>query len=135
MKEVLRLLKLLSDETRLRILMILKRRELCVCQIMAVLGISQPLVSRNLALLDDAGLLKERREGKLIYYSIRDDLPSGISRLLNLLREELKDDETLTMDLDTLKDCYEYQKKSGRCDMRTFLAFMEERRKKRRDGR
>ena len=135
MKEVLRLLKLLSDETRLRILMILKRRELCVCQIMAVLGISQPLVSRNLALLDDAGLLKERRDGKLVYYSLRGDLPQGISRLLNLLKEELKDDETLTMDLDTLKDCYEYQKKSGRCDMRTFLAFMEERRKKRRGGR
>lgn len=132
MKDVLRILKLLSDETRLRIVMILRRRELCVCQIMAVLGISQPLISRNLALLDDAGLLNERREGKLVFYSLRKDLPQFISRLIKSISEELKDDEVTLVDLETLKDCYEYQKKSGRCDMKTFLAFMEEQRKKRR---
>lgn len=132
MKDVLRILKLLSDETRLRIVMILMRRELCVCQIMAVLGISQPLISRNLALLDDAGLLNERREGKLVFYSLRKDLPQFISRLIKSISEELKDDEVTLVDLETLKDCYEYQKKSGRCDMKTFLAFMEEQRKKRR---
>lgn len=134
MKDVLRILKLLSDETRLRIVMILMRRELCVCQIMAVLGISQPLISRNLALLDDAGLLNERREGKLVFYSLRKDLPQFISRLIKSISEELKDDEVTLVDLETLKDCYEYQKKSGRCDMKTFLAFMEEQRKKRRKG-
>lgn len=134
MKDVLRILRLLSDETRLRIVMILMRRELCVCQIMAVLGISQPLISRNLALLDDAGLLNERREGKLVFYSLRKDLPQFISRLIKSISEELKDDEVTLVDLETLKDCYEYQKKSGRCDMKTFLAFMEEQRKKRRKG-
>lgn len=133
MKNVLRILKLLSDETRLRILMILMRRELCVCQIMAVLGISQPLISRNLALLDDAGLLNERREGKLIFYSFKKDLPPFIERLMKSISAELKDDKVTSVDLETLKDCYEYQKKSGRCDMKTFLAFMEERRKKRRE--
>lgn len=131
MKNLLRILKLLSDETRLRILMILTKKELCVCQIMAVLGISQPLVSRNLALLSDAGLLNERREGKLIFYSIRKDLPPFVARLIRLLTEELRDDEIMMIDVETLKDCYEYQKKSGKCDMKTFLAFMEERRKKR----
>ncbi|MFN3396647.1 MAG: ArsR/SmtB family transcription factor [Thermodesulfovibrionales bacterium] len=133
MKNVLRILKLLSDETRLRILMILMRRELCVCQIMAVLGISQPLISRNLALLDDAGLLNERREGKLVFYSLKKDLPPFIERLLKSISGELKDDEVTLIDLETLKDCYEYQKKSGRCDMKTFLVFMEERRKRRRE--
>lgn len=133
MKKVLRILKLLSDETRLRIVMILMRRELCVCQIMAVLGISQPLISRNLALLDDAGLLNERREGKLVFYSLKKDLPRFIARLIKSIDAELKDDKITLVDLETLKDCYEYQKKSGRCDMKTFLAFMDERRKKRRE--
>lgn len=132
MKNVLRILKLLSDETRLRILMILTKRELCVCQIMAVLGISQPLISRNLALLDDAGLLDERREGKLVFYSLKKDLPQFIVSLIKSISTELKDDEITLVDLESLKDCYEYQKKIGRCDMKTFLAFMEEQRKKRR---
>lgn len=132
MKSTLRILKLLSDETRLRILMILIKRELCVCQIMAILGISQPLVSRNLALLDDAGLLSERKEGKLVFYSIRKDLPPFVKRLIRSIREELKDDETLKFDSETLLDCHEYQEKVGKCDMKTFLSFMEQRRKKRR---
>lgn len=129
--KVSKILRLLSDETRLRILMILTKKELCVCQIMAVLGISQPLVSRNLALLDSAGLLSERRDGKLVFYSIRKDLPSFVARLIRLLAEELKDNETMMIDIETLKDCYEYQKKIGKCDMKTFLAFMEEQRRKR----
>lgn len=131
MKSTLRILKLLSDETRLRILMILTKRELCVCQIMAILGISQPLVSRNLALLDDAGLLSERKEGKLVFYSIRKDLSPFVKRLIRSIREELKDDETLKFDSETLLDCYEYQEKVGKCDMKTFLDFMEQRKKKR----
>ncbi len=135
MKNTLKTLKLLSDETRLRILMLLKKRELCVCQIMAVLGVSQPLVSRNLALLDDAGLLSDRRKGKLIFYSVRKDLPSFVSRLLRLMSDELRDDKTMKVDIESLRDCYEYQKKSGRCDMQTFLAFMEEQRRKRRRGK
>jgi ArsR family transcriptional regulator len=134
-KSTTKIFKILSDMTRLRILMLLKRKELCVCQIMAILGISQPLISRNLSILNNAGFLDERKEGKLVFYSIKKDLPSFIKRMLGIIMKELKDDKIFTGDLKTLADCYEYQKKSGRCDMRTFLAFMEERRKKRRDGR
>jgi ArsR family transcriptional regulator len=134
-KSTTKIFKILSDMTRLRILMLLKRKELCVCQIMAILGISQPLISRNLSILNNAGFLDERKEGKLVFYSIKKDLPSFIKRMLGIIMKELKDDKIFTDDLKTLADCYEYQKKSGRCDMRTFLAFMEERRKKRRNGR
>jgi DNA-binding transcriptional ArsR family regulator len=63
-----KIMKLLSDSTRLRILMLLTKRELCVCQIMGVLGVSQPLVSRNLKLLGDAGFLAERRKGSLFLF-------------------------------------------------------------------
>jgi ArsR family transcriptional regulator len=132
MKNLVHLFGLLSDETRMRIFMLLSSRELCVCQLMGVLGISQPLISRNLALLSDAGLLEERREGKLIFYSARKDMPPSAREILRILKRELKDDKRLNEDLTSAGECYEFQKLTGRCDMKTFLAFMNERKKKRR---
>lgn len=120
-----RLMKLLSDPTRLRILMILTKKELCVCQIMGVLGISQPLVSRNLTLLNSADLLKERREGKLAYYSVRKRLPSAHQKMVDLLKDILKSDKILSEDLKSLRDCEEFQRRAGKCDMRTLSDFME----------
>jgi ArsR family transcriptional regulator len=130
--KIIRLMKLLADENRLRTLMLLTRAELCVCQIMAVLGVSQPLVSRNLALLSEAGLLEETRKGKLVFYKVRRDLPRPAKRIIRIMREELAGDDVLTRDLSTLGDCLEYQEKAGRCDMKTFLEFMETRKKMRR---
>jgi ArsR family transcriptional regulator len=130
MKNIAKTMKLLSDQGRLRILMVLSKRELCVCQIMGVLGISQPLVSRNLSLLSDAGLLDERKEGKLVFYSIRKDMASTDRKIVGVLREAMKSDRILAEDLRSLMDCDEFQKKTGRCDMKTFADFM-----KRRKGR
>jgi DNA-binding transcriptional ArsR family regulator len=130
MKDVARLLKLLSDETRLRILMLLARKKLCVCQLMGVLGISQPLVSRNLSLLSGAGLLDERREGKLAFYSLRKRLAPLESGFLSVLKSGLKGDKRLEDDLKSLSDCNEFQKMTGKCDMKTFLSFMKQRRAK-----
>jgi ArsR family transcriptional regulator len=62
--------KALADETRLRILNLLCRRELCVCQIVEVLGIGQSKASRHLASLRHAGLVNDRREGLWMYYSL-----------------------------------------------------------------
>jgi len=66
------LFKALSDETRLRILKLLEHGELCVCDIVAALQMSQPKVSFHLAALKEAGLIRDRREGKWIHYSITD---------------------------------------------------------------
>ena len=129
MKNVVNIFKLLSDETRVRILMLLTRKELCVCQLMGVLGISQPLVSRNLSLLSGAGFLGERREGKLMFYSIKKHITPVIERALDLLLTELRSSAALQADLESLTDCAEFQKKTGKCDMKTFLAFMEKKRK------
>ncbi len=131
MKKTAGLFKLFSNETRLRTLVLLGRQELCVCQIMAVLGVSQPLVSRNLSLLENAGLLTERRDGKLIYYSMARDISEPIKKILSIIRKELKADPVMVQDLGALTDCQEFQKKSGRCDMKSFMAFMDEQRAKR----
>ena len=69
------LFKALGDETRLRILNLLYRRELCVCQIVEALGIGQSKASRHLASLRHAGLVNDRREGLWMYYSLTQ--PSG----------------------------------------------------------
>jgi ArsR family transcriptional regulator len=124
MKELMEIVKVLSDESRLRILMLLTQKELCVCQIMGVLNMSQPLVSRNLSLLSKAGFLKDRREGKLMFYAIRKNLPKKHLGLLSLLNELLKNDKILLKDLTSLKDCEDFQKKIGKCDMETLKAFI-----------
>ena len=70
MQHLIKALKALSDETRLRIMKVLLERECCVCEIMQALDISQSRASRNLGILQDAGFLKARREGLWIVYSI-----------------------------------------------------------------
>jgi ArsR family transcriptional regulator len=131
MKETARLLKLFSDENRLRIVMLLAKKELCVCQLMGVLGVSQPLISRNLSLLSGAGLLKERKDGKLSFYSLRKDMPKLADRVLKALRDELKDDPVVLEDQVSLGECYEFMKETGKCDMKTFLEYMKKKKKKR----
>ena len=130
MKKVEKVMKLLSDNTRLRILMLLTKRECCVCQIMGVLGVSQPLVSRNLKLLDDSGFLTERKEGKLVFYSMKKNMDVLNSRLVELLKETLKGDSILSEDLRSLRECEEFQKKAGKCDMKTFSDYMSKSRRK-----
>jgi len=72
MKQLAAMIKALSDETRLRVMKLLEERELCVCELMQVLDMSQPRISRHLSVLRNAGLVDDRREGKWVYYSLRD---------------------------------------------------------------
>ncbi|WP_420265361.1 ArsR/SmtB family transcription factor [Candidatus Magnetominusculus dajiuhuensis] len=60
----------LSDETRLRIIKLLEMGELCVCDITAALDMSQPKVSFHLSTLKEAGLIRDRKDGKWVYYSL-----------------------------------------------------------------
>jgi len=131
MKTIAQLFWLLSDETRLRILMLLAREELFVCQLMGVLGTSQPLISRNIALLWEAGLLDERRQGKMAFYQVKKDLPEAAAQVLGVLKKQLRNDPALEKDLQSLRDCKAFQKRTGACDMKSFLAFMEQQRAKR----
>lgn len=66
------LFKVFSDPTRLRILSALSETELCVCDLQAMLGASQSAVSHQLASLRSARLVKSRRDGKTVYYSLDD---------------------------------------------------------------
>ncbi len=68
MKDIMEFLKAISDETRLRILVVLCKNELCVCEICDVLEESQPKVSRHLAKLRGAGLIRDERQGRWVFY-------------------------------------------------------------------
>lgn len=122
--------KALADKNRLRLLGVLSKKELCVCQLMAVLGISQPLVSRNLSILRSAGFVSESRKGKLVFYKVKSGLPAGLGQILKAALSMLSGDETVDRDFRALGDCMEYQKKSGKCDMKTFLSYMQNRGRK-----
>ncbi|KKM09517.1 hypothetical protein SY88_18060 [Clostridiales bacterium PH28_bin88] len=73
MKKVAQFFKALSDETRLRILQLLSVREMCVCELIDILQMSQPAVSHHLKILRQAGLVNDTREGKWIFYSLDQD--------------------------------------------------------------
>ncbi len=67
-----RLFKALADTTRLKIMMLLDMREMCVCEIMVALGLTQPTASHHLGILEAVDLVKDRREGKWVFYSLKD---------------------------------------------------------------
>jgi ArsR family transcriptional regulator len=72
MDELVSIFRALSDPTRLRILKLLEGGEVCVCNIVNAFGMSQPKVSFHLGVLQDAGLIKGRKQGRWIHYSIDD---------------------------------------------------------------
>jgi ArsR family transcriptional regulator len=74
----------LSNDTRLRSLMLMMRcGELCVCELMYALDMSQPYVSRHLALLRESGLVVDRRAGQWVYYRINPQLPVWMTNVLH----------------------------------------------------
>lgn len=80
----------LSNDTRRRCLLLLMHYgELCVCELTHALEISQPHVSRHLALLRESGLVSDRRAGLWVYYRINQALPDWVKRLLRDVFEGL----------------------------------------------
>ena len=104
MRELVRTLKVLSDESRLRVLNLLLERECCVCEVMQVMGISQSKASRILSALYDAGLTKLRREGRWALYSIdRGGMKEYMKDILNGVTRALDDYPLASQDRKKLK--------------------------------
>jgi DNA-binding transcriptional ArsR family regulator len=70
MTDIVRIFKALADPTRLRITLLLSRRELCVCELMYILRMEQSRVSHHMRVLRDAGIAEDVREGRWIIYRI-----------------------------------------------------------------
>jgi len=104
MQDLIKAMKALSDETRLRIVKILLEGECCVCEVMQALDISQSRASRNLRILQNADFLKVRRDGVWIVYSVDWETANRYTTsLAKLLRDSPISNEVLTQDKERLK--------------------------------
>ncbi|MEW6331102.1 MAG: metalloregulator ArsR/SmtB family transcription factor [Pseudomonadota bacterium] len=74
----------LADPTRLRCLLLLASHgELCVCELTHALDVSQPKISRHLAMLRETGIVSDRREGLWVHYRLHPDLPAWAREILD----------------------------------------------------
>ncbi len=86
--DVAELFKIFGDSTRIRILSALLQEELCVCDICSLLNMTKSAVSHQLRILRQAKLVKNRRSGKEIYYSLDDD---HVAKIINLALEHAQE--------------------------------------------
>lgn len=100
MEKLLGVLKALSDGTRLRIINLLYEKELCVCDIMATLQISQAKASRHLIYLKNASLVKDRKFAQWAYYSISKD--ESMKFIDSLIYDNLRNLEPYKTDMQIL---------------------------------
>ena len=70
MKEFIRVMKALSDPSRVKILKMLEHKSMCVCEIQSALGLAQPTVSKHLKTLEDAGIVSYRKQGLWVNYHL-----------------------------------------------------------------
>lgn len=120
MEDIMKVLRALCDETRLRMLMLIEREELCVCEVMYILNMHQSRVSRHLNILRDAGLAKARRQGTWMYYSSSTSTPHCF-RVVEALRNWLKDTDIVKSDLIRLEECIANRGKNGYCPVPSII--------------
>lgn len=101
MEQLTELFKVLSDETRIRILNLLSVQDLCVCEFTEILDLSQPKISKHIAKIRTANLVKTNRNEQYIYYSLNKDNDELIS-LLNIIKKS--NNETLKKDLQVMSE-------------------------------
>lgn len=99
MNAVLNVAKALADANRLRALMALGGGELCVCQIIEMLGLAPSTVSKHLSILHQAGLVEARKEGRWMYYRLPSrGAPRSIREALAWVRRNLSDTPQIVQD-------------------------------------
>ena len=112
MEKLIDVLKALSDETRLRILNLLYEKELCVCDIMETLQISQAKASRHLIYLKNAGLVKDRKYAQWAYYSIFKD--ERMKFIDSLVFDNMRNLEPYKNDMENMNEWI--KRKNIQCD-------------------
>jgi ArsR family transcriptional regulator, arsenate/arsenite/antimonite-responsive transcriptional repressor len=85
METVLNIAKALADGNRMRVIAaLLERKELCVCQIIDMLDLAAATVSRHMSILQNAGLVRSRKDGRWVYYRLADPFPSLLHQWLTV---------------------------------------------------
>jgi len=95
-KPFISVMKALSDPNRIKIIKMLERKELCVCELTAALGIAQPTVSKHLKQLEDAELVEYRKDGPWVNYRLATGGESPFAKaMLKQIRQWLNDDKDI----------------------------------------
>lgn len=104
MREFITITKAISDPNRARILLALRRRELCVCQITELFGFANSTISKHLSLLHYAGLIQSRKAERWVYYRLADKSASPtVRKALAWVSESLCHSDAAIMDAKKLK--------------------------------
>lgn len=104
MYSLVKAIKALSEDTRIRMVNLLLVRECCVCEVVQALNISQTRASRNLNMLYDAGFLKMRKDGLWSLYSLdKESMPGHQMRLVEAVELALRDNQVAREDRERLK--------------------------------
>lgn len=100
MKEITNIFYCLSDKNRIRILMMLSRKSLCVCEITEILELSASTVSNHLSILKAAGFINDSKDGKWVNYSINNEIKDPkIQQIFLMLPMWLNSDEIINADI------------------------------------
>jgi len=104
MRDLLAITKALADENRLRAIGLLEHRELCLCQIVEVLGLAASTVSRHMSILHHARLVESRKEGRWAYFRLADkEAPQSAHEALAMVLASLGRNQQARADQKTLK--------------------------------
>lgn len=103
MKSFVKVMKALSDPSRVKIMKMLQRKVMCVCEIQAALGIAQSTASKHLQILEDAGLITYHKDGLWVNYALADGSQSPFAAsLIGNMKHWLEDDPETKKLLDRL---------------------------------
>ncbi len=110
--DIVVILKAMGEETRIRILQLLHKEALCVCDLEKVLGVSQSNASRHLAALRRAGLIRGEKKAQWVYYRVDETMLEKVGFVKELLNNELDKRPDCQKDLARLK---KYRANGGGC--------------------
>jgi len=104
MREFMAITKALSDPSRVRILLALRRQELCVCQITELFGFAPSTMSKHLSILHQAGLIRSRKTERWVYYRLPDrPVPAAVREALDWVRKSLDKTDEIKTDVKRLR--------------------------------
>ena len=105
MRELMAVTKALADEQRVRMLLALRRQELCVCQIVELVGLATSTVSKHMSILKQARLVESRKEGRWMYYGLPcDQAPELVRQAVSWVFEHLRHDPLILRDEQNLEE-------------------------------
>lgn len=111
LKTYLKVMKAVGDPNRVKIIKMLQVREMCVCELQAVLGVTQPSVSKHLRILEEAGLVASRKDGLWVNYRLPDLSDSVYAdHMLKIIRTWLGDDREVA-------ELVEFSRSVDRCEI------------------